>query len=126
MTYSEQLVTGLNQAIKKHFNHITSIKKSFKQTLSGISRLVMLDRYSQKDKNLISLEIGNLVLVSFKGQQNFQIKVVCRVVEIKKYRVVVQAEPEYVHSISQDFLIAGTSDLMSVAHEFIAKPLELF
>jgi ribonucleoside-diphosphate reductase alpha chain len=69
--YPETYISHLNNLIKSHFNHLSPIQKNFHLTLRGISRLVMLDRYSQKDKKRKSLQVGDIVLTVIKPDPNF-------------------------------------------------------
>ena len=69
--YSELHINQLNKVIKSNFNHLSPIQKNFNLSLSGIARLVMLDRYSQKDKELKTLQSGDLVLTIIKHDLNF-------------------------------------------------------
>ena len=126
MKYSKEIITQLNNDIEKYFPNIVKIKSNFVETLNNISRLVMLDRYAQKDKNLVSLQINNIVMVSFKSQQNFQTKIIGKVKEIKKFDIVVLVEDEYVKSVSKNYIVKHSKNLISVSSEFVVKPLELY
>ncbi|CAG8663598.1 7460_t:CDS:2 [Racocetra fulgida] len=73
--YPASYLDRLNNLITNHFNHLCPIKKDFHLTLSGISRLVMLDRYSQKDKERKTLQIGDIVLTVIKPDPKFPSRV---------------------------------------------------
>jgi ribonucleoside-diphosphate reductase alpha chain len=79
--YSEAYINRLNNLIDNHFNHLSPIQKNFHLTLSGISRLVMLDRYSQKDKELKSLEVGDIVITTIKHDPKFPSKGIGEIVD---------------------------------------------
>ena len=64
--YSQDLIKKLNSDIKNNFPLIYPIEDDFKITHTGVSRLVMLDRYSQKDIDLKTLAVGDLVLTIVK------------------------------------------------------------
>ena len=46
--YSKELITRINQNITEGFPHLFPITSDMKKTFEGVSRLVMLDRYTQK------------------------------------------------------------------------------
>ena len=54
-TYTKAYIKKLNEDIKNYFPHLFPITSDMKITHDGVSRLVMIDRYSQKDKDLVSL-----------------------------------------------------------------------
>ena len=45
--YNQKQIENLNRDITAHFKHIFPIETNFKTEHEGVSRLVMLDRYSQ-------------------------------------------------------------------------------
>ena len=71
MQYSSNLIEKLNQDIRQHFPHIFLIDESMKRTFEGVSRLVMLDRYTQKDINYTTLGVGDLVICVVKDDPKF-------------------------------------------------------
>ena len=48
VTYEKRLKEKINKDISLHFKHLFPITPDMKLSLSGVSRLVMLDRYTQK------------------------------------------------------------------------------
>ncbi len=54
--YTQKQKKALNKDIANSFSHIFEIDENMKTTHEGISRLVMLDRYSQKDIDLKTLK----------------------------------------------------------------------
>ena len=81
LNYSPATTQNLNQTIAENFPHLCPIKPSFNLSLQGISRLVMLDRYSQKDKGLKTLQIGDIVLTVIKPDPRFPSKGVGKVID---------------------------------------------
>ena len=81
LNYSSATTQNLNQTIAENFPHLCPIKPSFNLSLQGISRLVMLDRYSQKDKGLKTLQIGDIVLTVIKPDPRFPSKGVGKVID---------------------------------------------
>ena len=62
--FSQEFINKLNNDIKTYFPHLFLIDETMKTTFEGVSRLVMLDRYAQKDINHVSLSVGDLVRAS--------------------------------------------------------------
>ena len=81
LLYSSSYIKQINQIIVKHFPHLCPIQKDFSFNLEGISRLVMLDRYSQKDKELKTLQIGDTVLTTIKPDPRFPSKGVGKIID---------------------------------------------
>ena len=71
MKYSTNAIEKLNADIRAHFPHIFPIENTDHLTHEGVSRLVMLDRYSQKDRNLKTLGIGDIVVTVVKEDPKF-------------------------------------------------------
>src|SRR4051794_2351803 len=69
--YQKSYLEHLNKVITEHFPHLCSIQENFSLTLQGISHLVMLDRYSQKDKEQKTLQMGDIVLTIIKIIRSF-------------------------------------------------------
>ena len=69
--YNAKSIEKLNNDITSRFGHLFPITDDMEKTFSGVSRLVMLDRYTQKDLSLETLSVGDLVLQSLKTIPNF-------------------------------------------------------
>src|SRR6185437_8918185 len=78
---SEGYINRLNDLINRGFNYLSPVQKNFHLTLNGISRLVMLDRYSQKDKDLKSLQVGDIVLTTIKPDPKFSSRGIGQVID---------------------------------------------
>jgi len=80
-TYQKSYLDRLNRVIKENFNHLCPIQENFSLTLQGISRLVMLDRYSQKDKELKSLQVEDIVITVIKPDPRFPSKGIGKIID---------------------------------------------
>src|SRR5699024_11397982 len=63
-------IQALNQDIKL-FPQVHPITEDMKLTHSGVSRLVMLDRYAFKDTEKKTLKEGDFVVLTVKADPNF-------------------------------------------------------
>ena len=124
--YSKELILSLNNDLKNYFPHLKIIQKNFTKTLSSISRMVMLDRYAQKDDQLKTLKVNDLVIVIIKNDITFPTRGIGYVLEIGK-QIVVQIEKQYVAAIDVNLLQdQKIKDIVIVNKNQIQKPLELF
>jgi len=124
--YTEDYINKLNLDIKEHFPLIFKMTDDMKITHSGVSRLVMLDRYSQKDYNLVSLSVNDLVITVVKEDPNFPTRGIGIVKDINHdtNEVVIELEEEFrgVLTDEKEF----QSGLVKRSFNAIEKPLELF
>src|SRR6185436_5614556 len=109
LIYPATAIQNLNQTITENFPHLCPIKPEFNQTLQGISRLVMLDRYSQKDKELKTLQTGDTVLTVIKPDPRFPSKGVGKIVDkfANQHRTlfwVIEIEEEFAENIDSSLL----------------------
>ncbi|MCE8162710.1 MAG: adenosylcobalamin-dependent ribonucleoside-diphosphate reductase [Candidatus Moeniiplasma glomeromycotorum] len=130
-SYSLQIVEKLNQVIAENFPHLALIKPNFNLTLQGISRLVMLDRYSQKDKALKTLQAGDIVLTVIKPDPQFPSKGIGQIVNqfTNEYGIlfwVIEIEEEFENQIDPNLLSKNNSRQILKQSFEIEKPLELF
>ena len=100
VNYSKELITSLNNDINTYFPLISPIEEGFKTTHEGVSRLVMLDRYSQKDKNQISIKEGDLVVCIVKEDPVFPSRGLGYIhsIDRTKNKVVIKLEEELVET----------------------------
>lgn len=75
-------INKLNKEIKEHFPHLFPIKEDYKITHQGVSQMVMLDRYSQKDRELITLGVDDLVVTIVKEDPVFPARGIGKVIEL--------------------------------------------
>lgn len=71
ISYSKQQIEKINKDIKNGFAHLFPITDDMTMTFEGVSRLVMLDRYTQKDLTLSTLSVGDLVITIVKHDPKF-------------------------------------------------------
>ncbi|WP_033159960.1 vitamin B12-dependent ribonucleotide reductase [Mycoplasmoides alvi] len=124
--YSLDQINSLNEDIKK-FDHVFPIKLDYEKTLDGISRLVMLDRYSQKDDLLVTLKPNDIVIAVIKEDPIFSARGIGRVLEINGDLIKLQLEEQEVGKIpdfeKNEKTIKG---IIIRRKNQISKPLELF
>src|SRR5690625_2054443 len=117
MRYDEKLIEKLNGDIR-NLPQVNPIEAGMKKRFEGVSRLVMLDRYSFKDTEKKTLGIGDLVLLTVKYDPVFPARGIGYVSEIKDDKVTVKIDEEYVGT-------AGAEEI-EVSIDEIDKPLELY
>lgn len=120
--YSKPQIQKLNNDIKKFFPHLFLIDDSMNRTFQSVSRLVMLDRYAQKDINHVSLGIGDLVVVVIKDDPKFPTRGIGNIEKIENENVLIRLEPEY-EAMCDDL---NESGLLKQHISQVDKPLELF
>src|SRR5690554_6707581 len=91
-----------------------------KTTFDGVSRLVMLDRYSFKDTEKKTLGVGDLVVVTIKPDPQFPTRGIGYVNEINGNNVLVELLPEY-YEASGEY-----TEMIDVHIDLIDKPLEVY
>jgi ribonucleoside-diphosphate reductase alpha chain len=120
--YSQKQIDRLNEDIKQHYPHLTLIDSSMKLVLEGVSRLVMIDRYTQKDLTLKTLKEGDLVITIVRHDPKFPSRGIGNVVKIDGDIVHIKVEDEFLAS-SED---ADSNGVIKRTLREIDKPLELF
>lgn len=122
ISYSKNLISKLNNDIRNHFPHLFFADESMFKTFSGVSRLVMLDRYTQKDINLLTLSIDDLVICIVKDDPKFPTRGIGYVRGFSDEYVYIKLEDEYV-SMAADVNDEG---IIKRKKNEIEKPMELF
>lgn len=124
--YSRETIEKLNRDIEMHFPHIFKIDETMITTHEGVSRLVMLDRYSQKDINLVTLDVGDIVLLIVRDDPKFPARGIGRVVEYDREQgeVIILVEEEFRSSLPEE--IEQETGLVRRKLDGLDKPLELF
>src|SRR5699024_647392 len=97
----------LNEAIEL-FPEVHPITDDMEMQFEGVSRLVMLDRYSFKDTDKSTLKLGDLVLLTVKPDPNFPARGTGRVSMINPIRneVAVDIDEEYQAVAETDVITA--------------------
>ena len=120
--YSSEIIQKLNNDIKSGFPHLFTITEDMERTFEGVSRLVMLDRYTQKDLSLNTLTVGDLVITVVKNDPKFPSRGLGTVVNIEGDDVSIKVEEESL-SNAED---ADKDGVILRNKRQIDKPLELF
>ncbi|MEK3955910.1 vitamin B12-dependent ribonucleotide reductase [Psychrobacillus sp. FSL K6-1464] len=117
--YTQQHIEQLNKDIEK-FDMIHPITPDMKLHRSGVNRMVMLDRYSQKDTALKTLKSGDLVVLTVKEDPKFPGRGFgyVRSLDKKNKEAVIELESEYVEEGKESTIIRPINK--------IEKPLELY
>lgn len=124
--YKQETINKLNHDITSHFTHIFPIEPGFTLTHAGVSRLVMLDRYSQKDRSLKSLGVNDLVVTIVKEDPKFPARGIGFILSVNKQNetVTLELEEEF-RAILEDEKEAETG-IITRPFKQIEKPLEIF
>jgi ribonucleoside-diphosphate reductase alpha chain len=121
--FTENYIESLNQDITL-FPQIFPITKEMKIERSGVSRLVMLDRYSFKDLAKKTLKVGDFIVATIKADPKFPARGLCWVQEINGRNVVVEVEEEFRGALEDPK--AAEDGIITLDLDAIEKPLELF
>jgi ribonucleoside-diphosphate reductase alpha chain len=120
--YNELQIQKINKDIEEHFPHLFPITKEMVKTFEGVSRLVMLDRYTQKDLHLKTLCVGDLVVTITKNDPKFPARGIGEVVSISKDTVEIKLEEEFL-AVAED---ADANGIIIRNKRIVDKPLELY
>ncbi|OZM57997.1 ribonucleotide reductase [Lottiidibacillus patelloidae] len=114
----------LNEDIA-YFPQVHPITEDMKITHEGVSRLVMLDRYSFKDTEKKTLKVGDFVVLTVKEDPKFPARGLGFITEVDKenYKVKVQVDEEYRGVLEGE--AAGTG-IITKSINVVDKPLEIF
>lgn len=90
--------------------------------------MVMLDRYSQKDKNLKTLKQGDLVITVIREDSSFPTRGIGSIVEIDNVNQVckIKIEADYILGIDHNLLVNDSADIIEKPLNNVEKPLEIF
>ena len=121
------MVNKLNNDIKNHFPLIFPIEESYHITHQGVSRLVMLDRYAQKDRDHITLGPDDLVLTVVKDDPVYPsrgIGVLKEIVEDNGTFCIIEIEEEWRGSLTDPEEIE--TGIIRRPINLVEKPLEIY
>ncbi|PIC72135.1 ribonucleotide reductase [Sporosarcina sp. P16b] len=115
----------LNEDIA-NFPQVHPVTEDMKLTHSGVSRLVMIDRYSFKDMEKKSLKEGDFVVLTVREDPKFPARGLGYITKLDKAngKAEIWIEPEYRSSI--DDLDEQQKGMITRPLEVIEKPLEVF
>lgn len=125
--YSSDQINNLNEDLKR-FNYVFPIETHYEKTFSGISRLVMLDRYSQKDELLCTLKQNDIVIATIKDDPVFSSRGIGQVLSIDGDFVKIQLEEQEFSKIphTEENQEEAAQGIIVRRKNQISKPLELF
>lgn len=112
--------TKLNETITKNFPQVAPINSEMGMTFAGISRLIMLDRYTLKDPGNSTLAVGDLVVLTVKEDPNYPTRGIGHVLAINGDQVKVEVEEE------SRGVLDNPDGIITRRITEIEKPLELF
>lgn len=126
MQYQSSTINKLNNDIHNHFPHLYPIENDYKITHAGVSRLVMLDRYAQKDRNLKTLGVGDIVLTIVRDDPKFPARGIGEVLAIDHDEglVTILLEDEW-RGACEDEEEATTGRIVRPLSQ-VDKPLEIY
>ncbi|PID03559.1 ribonucleotide reductase [Sporosarcina sp. P2] len=115
----------LNEDIA-NFPQVHPVTEDMKLTHSGVSRLVMIDRYSFKDMEKKSLKEGDFVVLTVREDPKFPARGLGYITKLDKAngKAEIWIEPEYRSSI--DDLDEQQKGMITRPLDVIEKPLEVF
>ncbi|WAA11436.1 vitamin B12-dependent ribonucleotide reductase [Fervidibacillus halotolerans] len=118
-------IKRLNEAIRL-FPQVHPITEDMKITFKGVSRLVMLDRYSFKDTEKLTLTEGDFVVLTIKEDPKFPARGVGYILDIhwEEKKATVLVEEEYRGALEKPEEIE--SGIVTRSLDVIEKPLEIF
>lgn len=112
------MMKQLNEAIK-HFPAVSPITKDMRITHEGVSRLIMLDRYSFKDTEKKTLRDGDLVVLTVKSDPSFPARGIGNIVDFDDKTAVVALEEAYAQ-------YGDDNGMITVSLDVVDKPLEVY
>ena len=120
--YSEKLKNKLNKDIESGYPHLYPITNEMNKTFESVSRLVMLDRYTQKDLALNTLSKGDLVITVVKQDPKFPARGIGYVVEVNGDDVTIKLEEDFLGNAED----ADKDGCVVRNKRQLDKPLELY
>lgn len=120
----KQNIKRLNKDILL-FPQVTPINNDMQHSLSGVSKLVMLDRYAFKDTEKSTLKVGDYVILTVREDPKFPARGTGFIsnLDLKKHIAWVEVEEEYRGFLETENAKTG---IMKVSIDTLDKPLELF
>lgn len=115
-----QLNIGRLNADIELFPQVSPITEDMTKTFEGVSRLIMLDRYSFKDTKHDTLREGDLVVLTINPDPHFPARGIGYVRGYKATTdtVTVELEEQYANQIGEEFI--------TVPRRAVDKPLEIY
>lgn len=121
--YSKKYIEKLNQDIR-NYPEVKPIDPQMKLTFEGISRLVMLDRYTYKDPHNQTLTIGDLVVLTVHADPQYPARGIGTIIQHSGDDLTIEVEEEFRSSLTDPEEIA--SGFVKRNKSEVEKPLELY
>ncbi len=117
-------VNQLNQDIEQ-FPQVHPITPDMHITHKGVSRLVMIDRYSFKDTEKKTLKVGDFVVLTVKQDPKFPARGlgIIQSINLDKKTAAILIEEDYRHVLDGD---EQTTGVVERSLDIIEKPLEIY
>ena len=126
MGYRKETIVKLNQDIREFFPYLTEIQPEDHTIHAGVSRLVMLDRYAQKDRELRTLGIGDIVLTVIKEDPKYPARGVgvVKAITWEKENVTIEIEEEFRGTLEDEQ--ESITGIIRRPFAEIDKPMEIY
>lgn len=121
--YSKKYIEKLNQDIR-NYPEVKPIDPQMKLTFEGISRLVMLDRYTYKDPHNQPLTIGDLVVLTVHADPQYPARGIGTIIQHSGDDLTIEVEEEFRSSLTDPEEIAR--GFVKRNKSEVEKPLELY
>lgn len=117
-------INQLNQDIEQ-FPQVHPITSDMHLTHKGVSRLVMIDRYSFKDTEKKTLKAGDFVVLTVKQDPKFPARGlgIIEAINQDKKTATIRIEEDYRHVLEGD---EQTTGIIERSLDIIEKPLEIY
>lgn len=124
--YWNKYVIGLNRSNKDFDFPVFHITEDMNITYEGVSRIVMLDRYSYKDLHKSSLSVGDLVVLTVKHDPKYPTRGTGEIAHIdwKQEKVTIIVDEEFRETLEDP--LEKKSGVVQRSFPEFDKPLELF
>ena len=124
-TFEKLNIQSLNQDIAS-FPQVHPITSEMTLTHKGVSRLVMIDRYSYKDTEKKTLKVGDFVVLTVKEDPKFPARGLGHIVSIDKKTNKAQVLIEESYRSAIDDPAEQETGIVNRSIHVIEKPLEVF
>lgn len=124
---NHQDIAKLNADIEL-FPQVYPVTDNMKITQSGVSRMVMLDRYAFKDTEKITLGVGDLVVLTIKEDPTYPTRGIGHIVAIdwNRNEAEIQLEESYWGQVVDELVSEEAPGLITRSLDAMEKPLELY
>ncbi|KGX90888.1 ribonucleotide-diphosphate reductase [Pontibacillus halophilus JSM 076056 = DSM 19796] len=118
-------IERLNQDIRL-FPQVHPITEDMERTHKGVSRLVMLDRYSFKDTEKVTLTDGDFVVLTIKADPKFPARGtgIIQSIDWERNKVTVKVDQEYMGVLDDE--AEAQSGVIIRSIDVVDKPLEIY